>query len=187
MEKKDMRQFYAQKNQMQKKLSQNYPALKNECGIYMFYRVVAYIGKSSEKDGILGRCASHCIQHQQHIDKSIHTRKLSCDGGQWYIKPLVYCNENEIDKYEKEFIDKYKNGGYELYNIESGGTDGKTLIADRKETKGYVKGLHKGYKNAQKDVSHWFDLHLDYSIKGKPNKNKEKALEKFGSFLKGEK
>ena len=149
----------------------------------MFYRVVAYIGKSNEKDGILGRCASHCIQYQQHIDKSIHTRKLSCDGGQWYIKPLIYCDKSEIDKYEQIYIDKYKNYGYELYNIESGGTTGKTLIGERKEIKGYNKGLKNGYEKARKEIAKLFEKNLTMQISGKPNKNKEKALEKFKFFL----
>lgn len=38
---------------------------------------------------------------------------------------------------------------------------------------------------AQKKVANWFEKSLDYSIKGKPNANKQKAYDRFTDFLKG--
>lgn len=176
------KQRWAVKRQWEEKLAREYPDLKPESGIYMFYRIVAYIGKSAEKNGILGRCASHCMSHDQHIDNSIYSRKLSCDGGQWFIEPLIYCSPDEVDKYEQEFIEEYKNV-YELYNVESGGTDGKTIIGERKSPKTYREGLAQGRKNAIKEIAKLFDKNLTFSINGKENKNKEKALAKFEAIL----
>ena len=46
----------------------------------------------------------------------------------------------------------------------------------------------QGYKNAQKEVAHLFDLHLDYTTKKQPpTKPHEKALQKFKDFLEVEK
>lgn len=46
-------------------------------------------------------------------------------------------------------------------------------------------GLKQGYTNAQKKVANWFEKSLDYSIKGNPNVNKQKAYDRFTDFLKG--
>ena len=81
---------------------------------------------------------------------------------------------------------KYANAGYQLRNVESGGNLGKTDIGERKSARGYYDGLEQGYKNAQKEVAHLFDLHLDYKIKSdNPNKNQQKAYQKFKDFLEG--
>ena len=84
---------------------------------------------------------------------------------------------------ERKFIAEYQAKGYELLNVESGGSTGKTDINQRKLGKGYRDGIHQGYKNAKKDVWQLFEKNLTYSINGKPNKNKEKALLKFEKFL----
>ena len=177
-------QYKVVKKKMELKIAKNYPNIKNQTGIYMFCRVVAYIGKSSERDGILGRCASHCIDHKQHIDNSIHNRKLTCDGGQWHIIPLVYCHSSQVDEMERKFIAEYQAKGYELYNVESGGTTGKTDIAERKERGGYNKGKAYSYKKCKEEIKNYFDKYLDYSIKGKTTKIKERKLAEFGEFLK---
>lgn len=164
-------------------LKMAYPDLKPQSGIYMFYRIVAYIGKSAEKDGILGRCASHCVMHEQHIDNSIHSRKLSFEGGQWFIKPLIYCKPSEVDKYEREFIEKY-NGVYELLNKESGGTDGKELIAERKEPKGYKRGVAYGRKKQLDEIRTFFEKYLDFSPKNQ-NKITLRKYEEFKELIGG--
>lgn len=179
---KNYQQYRIIKQKTQEKIKAKY-GIENKSGIYIFYRVVAYIGKSAEKDGILGRCASHCILHKQHIDNSIHNRKLSCDNGQWRIKALCYCDPNQVDVMEKKFIDEYLKKGYELYNVESGGNIGKTDITKRSERKGYRDGVKQGYRNAQKEISKLFDKNLTYTHQGLLNKNKEKALEKFKQFI----
>lgn len=176
-------QYKIVKKEMEKKIAFHYPDITNQSGIYMFYRVVAYIGKSSEKDGILGRVASHCIEHKQHIDNSLHNRKLTCDGGQWAIIPLTYCDKSQVDEMERHYIDKYIKKGYELYNIESGGTNGKQDIAQRKEMGGYRKGKKAGYEQARKEVAKLFEKNLTFAVNGNTNKLKERAYEKFKSFL----
>ena len=69
-----------------------------------------------------------------------------------------------------------------MRNVESGGTNGKTDIADRRPAKTYREGLEQGYLNARREVSRWFNLHLAVSMK-KPTKNAEKALAKFEKFI----
>ena len=80
----------------------------------------------------------------------------------------------------------YAQNGYQLRNKTSGSQgSGKRKIDEYRPQKGYRDGLNQGYKNASKEVSHLFDLHLDYKTKSdKPNKNQEKAIEKFKEFLK---
>ena len=87
---------------------------------------------------------------------------------------------------EQHYIKMYANAGYQLRNVESGGTVGKTDIGDRKPSRGYYDGLSQGYKNAQKEVAHLFDLHLTYTTKRQPpTKVQENAAEKFKAFLNG--
>lgn len=177
-------QYKVVKKKMELKIAKNYPNIKNKTGIYMFCRVVAYIGKSSERDGILGRCASHCIDHKQHIDNSIHSRKLTCDGGQWHILPLAYCHSSQVDEMERKFIAEYQAKGYELLNVESGGSTGKTDINQRKLGKGYYDGVAYGTLKTKRKVKEFFDKYLDYSIKGnQPTKIKERKFAEFGEFL----
>ena len=71
--------------------------------------------------------------------------------------------------------------------MESGGSEGKTDIGERKPSRGYYDGLEQGYKNAQKEVSHLFNLHLDYTTKKQPpTVNQQKAYQKFKDFLDGD-
>ena len=82
------------------------------------------------------------------------------------------------------YIKKYANAGYQLRNVESGGNLGKTDIGERKSARGYYDGLEQGYKNAQKEVAHLFNLHLDYTTKKQPpTKLQENAIRKFKDFL----
>ena len=180
---KNYQHYLINNKEMQKKISQNYPDIKPYSGIYMFYRPVAYIGKSSEKDGILGRVAAHCLQHSQHIDNSIHSRKLSCDGGQWRVKALCYCDKSKVDEMERKLIAEYQNKGYELLNIESGGSAGKEDIAKRAERGGYNKGKAYGYNKAIKEIANFFEKYLDVSIK-KDNVICNRKLNEFLKLIK---
>ena len=92
-----------------------------------------------------------------------------------------------LDEMEQKYIKQYANAGYQLRNVESGGSDGKTDIGERKPSRGYYDGLEQGYRNAQKEVAHLFGLHLDYTTKKQPpTKLQEKAILKFKDFLEGE-
>ena len=70
-----------------------------------------------------------------------------------------------------------------MYNIESGGTVGKEIIGDRKPSKGYYDGLAQARKKTKEEIRVFFDKYLDYSIKGKPNKIKERKLQEFTDYL----
>lgn len=186
------RQMFAIQKKIEQDLIELCPTIDHKSGIYFWIREdeegkYAYIGKSID---VLKRNVSHIQGRQQRIDGSLKKRGLYSKDNQlgWRLG-VLYFPEEQLDEKERFYIDKYKNAGYELYNVESGGTDGKTIIGDRKAPKGYLDGLRQGYSNARKEVAHWFDLHLDYSIKGKPTINKQKAFEKFKDFInyKGEK
>ena len=176
------KQYYAVKNKMKAKIARNYPDIKPHSGIYIFYRPVAYIGKSSGQDGILGRVAEHCIRHDQHIDNSIHARGLTCDGGQWRIKALCYCGRDEVDEAERRLIAEYLADGYELLNIESGGTAGKEDITKRAERGGYNKGKAYGYNKAIKEVAALFEKYLVAAAK-KDNAIGARKLNEFYKML----
>lgn len=156
-------------------------------GIYFFTREedgfkFAYIGQAKH---LLTRLAQH-LSGYQHIDLSIKKHGLWSETNPCGWKVFYsLCEDGELDIEEQKFIKAYANRGYQLRNKTSGsqGT-GKKGLDDQKAPKGYYDGLKQGYINAQKYVANLFDKHLNYSQKSdKPNKNQEKALEKFKDFL----
>lgn len=92
---------------------------------------------------------------------------------------------SELDEKEQHYIKQYASKGYQLRNKTAGGQgEGKAQIDEYKPTKGYRDGLKQGYKNASREIANLFEKHLNVSKKSeKPNKNQEKALEKFNAFL----
>lgn len=154
-------------------------------GIYILTREengfkYAYIGQAKK---LLTRLASH-LKGYQHIDLSIRKHGFYSRNNEngWMICWLSFPEE-ELNNAEQKYISEYANLGFQLRNKTSGSQGkGKTDIAEN-ITKGYIEGLHKGYERARKEVAHLFDLHLDYSIKGKPTKNKDKAMLKFSNFI----
>ena len=141
----------------------------------------AYIGKAKH---LLTRLADH-LRGYQHIDNSIKKHRLwSAENPTgWKIQYLEYPEEL-LDQMEQKYIKAYANAGYQLRNHESGGTAGKVALENRNSSKGYYDGLKQGEKNARKFVKNLFDKHLDYKQKSeKPNKNQEKALQKFMLWL----
>lgn len=168
------------------------PKLNDKPGIYFLLRVnesgfkFAYIGQASTS--IIHRLASHLVGYKQHIDLSLRKHKLYSENNPygWRVEFLNFP-PSQLDEKEKEYIKKYADAGYQLRNVSVGGQGGNRdagTIGERKSAKGYYDGLVQGYKNASKEISHLFDLHLDYKIKSdKPNKNQEKAKVKFENFL----
>lgn len=163
------------------------PDVTEAPGIYVFYREenklkFAYVGQAKH---LLTRLAQH-LKGYQYIDLSIKKHGLySADNPNGYKISFVTCHIDELDRKEQEYIVKVANLGYQLRNKTSGSQGkGKVGIDANKPHKGYYDGLKQGYKNAQKFVANLFEKHLDYSKKSdKPNKNQEKALEKFEDFL----
>ena len=166
---------------------QNKPTKDGEIKKYI------YIGQAKN---VIDRLADHYLRFEQRIDISLKTRGLwyPANPYAWKIQ-VYYCNENELNEKEREFIKLAQEKGYELYNITSGGQDeGKEDINERAKGKGYRDGLVQGYSNCLKDVKEFFDKYLDYQPKSSPEcykkpkrKNEQPTLkqiyiDKFNEF-----
>lgn len=184
---KSRQQYFSVSKDCEGLLKQVCPKLCHKSGIYFYTREdfdekCAYIGKSVN---CLKRCVSHHLGSKQPIDKSIKKRgyynKDTNDLG-WKLN-VLYFPQNELDEKERFYIDAYKKAGYVLYNIESGGTTGKTIIGERQSPKGYFEGVAYGRAKQIKEIKVFFDKYLDFTIKGKPNKIKERKFEEFKELL----
>lgn len=181
------RQLYAIKKANKERILKVCPNCPETSGIYFLLREeggfkFAYIGKAKT---LLSRLADHLQGYTQHIDRSLKKHGLWSEENPtgWTINFLEFP-ESELNEKEQYYIQKYANAGYQLRNIESGGTLGKTDIGERKPTKNYYDGLNQGYRNARKFVANLFKKHLDYKQKSdRPNKNQERAMQKFKDFL----
>ena len=184
------RQIFTMQAKNKKRLLEVNPQLNNDPGIYFFTRrdengfKFAYIGQALH---ILDRLISHLSGYSQWIDLSIRKHNLfdaEKNPYGWHVNFLNYPKES-LDEQERYWIKKYADEGYQLRNVSTGGQgEGKGVIGGNKPQKGYRQGVDAGYRKASKEVSHLFDLHLDVKTKSdKPNKNQEKALQKFNDFL----
>ena len=184
----NFRQVKAIEKKNKEIIKKNCPSVTEESGIYILFRnengfKFGYVGQAKH---LLTRLAQH-LKGYQHIDLSIRKHGFySTDNPCGY---KIYCHEfakSELNDKEQFYIKYLADNGYQLRNKTSGSQgEGKKDIADV-PTKGYLEGLHRGYEKARKEVAHLFDLHLDFVVKGKSNKRKEKAYIKFENFLKGE-
>lgn len=165
------------------------PMLDDNSGIYFLTRMdedgihYFYIGQAVH---ILQRMCSH-ITGYQHIDLSLKKRGFySPDNPYGWKINFNHYPVSELDKWEQYWILEYTKKGYQCrYNKTAGGQgNGKDKINEYRSSKTYRDGIRQGYKNASKEIAHLFDLHLDYKTKSEnPNKNQEKAIEKFRTFL----
>lgn len=180
----NLRQIKAIEAENKKRILAVCPDCPNTSGIYFMLREedgfkYAYIGQAKH---LLTRLAQH-LSGYQHIDLSIKKHGLwSEDNPTGYKIHFLQFPESELDEKERYFIQRYANAGWQMRNVESGGTNGKMDIADRRPAKTYREGLAQGYTNARREVAHWFSLHLNVSMK-KPTKNAEKAYKKFMEFI----
>ena len=181
------KKLYAIKKENEKKILQVCPNCPATSGIYFLLRKengfkYAYIGQSKN---LLRRLAEH-LQGYQHIDLSIKKHGLWSAENQtgWTVNFLEFA-ESELDEKEQYYIKKYANSGYQLRNATAGSQGkGKQGLDNNKQPKNYYDGLAQGYKNAQKEIAHLFELHLDaVPKKNPPNKLQEKALQKFQDFI----
>lgn len=182
----NLRQVKAIEAANKKKILAICPDARDESGIYFLIREengfkYAYIGQSVR---VLTRLAEH-LKGFQHIDLSIKKHKLWSEGNPtgWRIG-VLYCDKSQLDELEQKYIKMYADRGYQLRNATSGSQgEGKKDIADN-PTKGYLEGLHNGYKKAQKEIAHLFELHLEFKTKKEPpTKLQVKAAEKFENFI----
>lgn len=189
MKNKSYAQIKAIEQKNKQRLLQINPELDEESGIYFLLREdedgfkYAYIGQAKH---ILTRLASHLTGYQ-HIDLSLKKHKFydkETNPYGWEVH-FLHFPLDELDSMEQHFIKTYATAGYQLRNKTSGSQgEGKKQIDEYKPHRGYRDGLIQGRKNASREIANLFDKHLNYSKKSdKPNKNQERAAEKFEDFL----
>lgn len=185
MSKVNYRKVFADKEKATAQLLSVCPNAIHRSGIYFYLREDldgnhGYIGKAID---LCNRNVSHIMGYDQRIDISIKKRGFysAINPSGWKLNVLYYPKD-ELDMWERHWIDKYRNAGYDLYNVESGGTDGKTIIGERKLPKNYRDGVAQGRKALAKELRHIIDTHLEVSVR-KENKISQKAMEKFWELL----
>ena len=103
----------------------------NEEGKYCWY-----VGQAKN---ILRRTAQHIVDGQSHLDKSIKKHGMTNDmvekPNSWSIEILRCCEVADLDEFESFYINQWKqnNPNAIMYNVESGGTTGKTIIGEKKQ------------------------------------------------------
>ena len=188
-DKPNYKQIFARKAEAEKRLQLICPeAAVHRSGIYFYTREDlegkhAYIGKAID---LCERTVSHMTGYEQRIDISIkptHRGFYSKYNPIGWKLNVLYCPKNELDMWERYWIAKFREAGYDLYNVESGGTDGKTIIGERKSPKTYREGVAYGKKSLAKELKHIIETH-HFEIKPeKDNKITQKALAKFWELL----
>ena len=184
------KQIYAKKKANEERILKVCPNCPNTSGIYFLLREedgfkYAYIGQAVK---LRERLASH-LSGYQHIDLSIKKHGLwSEENPTGYKVHFLEFSENLLDEMEQKYIKQYANAGYQMRNSTAGSQGkGKHGLDNQKQPRTYYEGLNNGYERARKEIAHLFDLHLDYKTKSdKPNKNQQKAYQKFKDFLEGE-
>lgn len=178
------KQLFAIQKKLEKEILKACPNMPNKSGIYFYTRVdddgkYCYIGKAVN---LMRRSCSH-LQGYQRIDLSLRKRGFYSKENEsgWHLNFLSYP-ENLLDKMESYWIEQYKNQGYELYNIESGGTTGKTIINDRKPARGYIDGIKQGKKSLAKDLKDIIDKYLFISKKNE-SRFAQNGLDKFWKLI----
>lgn len=183
------KKIYAIEKSNRERLLKVNPKLDDKSGIYFLTRTdedgisYFYIGQAVK---ILQRMCSHLTGYQ-HIDLSLKKRGFySADNPYGWQINFIHYPKDELDQMEQYWILQYTKKGYQCrYNKTAGGQgEGKEKINEFKASKTYRDGLKQGYKNASREVSHLFELHLDYKTKSDmPSKNQQKAIDKFDKFL----
>lgn len=136
----------------------------NKSGIYLWSRFNEdgeycwYIGKAKN---LLRRTAQHIMDGQSHLDKSIKKHGFYTDvknPNGWNFSLIEICDEADLDDYETLYINNWRlNRGGKMYNIESGGTTGKTIIGERKQRRD-VKWKAEARAKVLADYREYFDL-----------------------------
>lgn len=170
------------------------PHVDDGSGIYFLTRTdddgirYAYIGQAKH---LLTRLAQH-LSGYQHIDLSIKSHGLlSVDENiyGWNIGFFHY-EVDDLDYWEKYWIKKYAQYGYQLRNKTAGGQgDGKKQIAEYRPGKGYRDGLAQGRINLARELANIADKHLVISLKPEKQNNSvsQKQFAKFMEILHVEK
>lgn len=175
-------------NENKKRIIDAFGQIPENSGIYVFIRQeqgfkYAYCGQAKH---LLTRIAQH-LDGYQHIDLSIkkhglYDKESNPHGWAVLFKGVPERNLNDA---ERAYIRAFASQGYQMRNKTLGGQDeGKDGIAPNKPAKGYRDGVAQGEKNIRKKVAVFFEKYLDVTIKGMPNKTKERKLAEFQEFIK---
>ena len=182
------RQVFSKKAERERRIKTICPNIPNRPGIYVFYRICeseirrAYCGQAVN---LLERCSAHLGEYD-HIALSLKKHGFyGKDNPHGWKLQFQECPRHLLDEKEIETIKYFADKGFQMYNVTSGGQgEGKSQIGTFKQPKTYTQGKVEGYRKASKEISNLFDKHLNYSKKSdKPNKNQDKAAEKFEAFL----
>ena len=110
----DYRKIYAIQKNNEKRILKYCPDINDNSGIYILARFengfkYAYIGQAKH---LLKRLGQH-LSGYQHIDLSLKKHGFySEDNKEGWKIAYFNCNENELDKFEQEYILKYANDGF---------------------------------------------------------------------------
>ena len=194
------KQLYAIKKKRKEQIQKLNPHIIDASGIYVFYRTKedgklgVYVGQATKS--MLERCANHLdgykSKNPSHIDKSLKAHGLFSDENPfgWKIGVYCYCSANVCNQLEKQAIELYrKKENCERYNVTIGGQDeGKVDFQERSQEKlkRYKNGKAQAKKEILENVRTFFEKYLDFVIKGKPNKIKERKFKEFEEMIKGE-
>lgn len=188
------KEVYIKRKIAEEKLKKIAPNLETKPAIYTWYRyaeIKAYIGQAKG-----GRLKDRSIEHiiaYDHLGNSIRTHGLYSQDNPfgWRLK-VEYCNEEDLNRLEREKIAQAQELGLSLYNITSGGQDkGKEDINQRASGKSYRDGIKQGYKNCLNEIKELFDNYLDFVIKpscvkknGEFTEVAKRKLNEFAEMLK---
>lgn len=184
----NFKEYYKRLSIAKSEILKHNSKINEKSGIYFLTRVdennfkYAYIGQAKN---ILTRIAQHLIDHKQHIDKSLHIRKLYNNNNLfgWEIDFLNFA-ENELDEKEQFYIKEFANKGYQLYNKTIGSQSiGKKALGEQKSGKGYYDGVKHGKTSVLKEIGILFDKYLNVEIKGNYTKIKERKLQEFKDMI----
>ena len=184
---KSYEEIKARNEQIKKQWLSVNALLSDASGIYILTREengfkYAYVGQAKH---VLSRLVDHSNGYDMWIDLSIRKHGLFSKANPtgWMVKSYS-CPESTLNHFETLFIREYAGKGYQMRNKTSGGQcAGKTGTTANKPAKGYYDGVAQGRANVQRELRDMFRVSLEVSIKGKPNKNKEKALRRFMDFI----
>ena len=164
--------------------------IPHKTGIYLFHRLnedgkkCYYVGQAKD---LLKRVAQHLSGRKTHIDKSIFKHKLYPNEYGWKVNVLEFCDETQLDRIEQYWIDRYMSlSNVVIYNVTGGGQrDKKKDINKRQQSKlkSYANGKLYGYNKAIDEVRIYFDKYLDFKIKGKETKIKQKKYKEFEELM----
>ena len=190
MGKVNYNKIFAMQSKNEDRIRQLCPKAVHKSGIYCIYREqdgfrFAYVGLATKS--LLSRIAQHLSGYSTHIDLSICKYGLydaEKNPFGYKVSILCYCSASECNEKEQFYIKEMANNGWQMKNSTSGSQGvGKQGITENKPSKGYYDGVAYGITKTKRKVCEFFDKYLDFTIKGKINKIKERKYDEFKNWL----